>query len=94
MNDKSLPSQPRRRKWLIYTMAVILVLAVSFPFVLEFYLQRKLPDLVNDKTPYTVKISGFKLSLMSGDITVNQLKIATKDPKIKTLPRSREVRAR
>lgn len=85
MNDKSLPSQPRRRKWLIYTVAVILVLAVLFPFALEFYLQRKLPDLVNDKTPYTVKISGFKLSLMSGDITVNQLKIATKDPKNKNI---------
>lgn len=85
MNDKSLPSQPRRRKWLIYTVAVILVLAVLFPFALEFYLQRKLPDLVNDKTPYTVKISGFKLSLMSGDITVNQLKIATKDPENKNI---------
>ncbi|KAA0127278.1 hypothetical protein FY557_14005 [Chryseobacterium sp. SN22] len=83
MNDKSLPPQPRRRKWLIYTIAVIVVLAVAFPFALEFYLQRKLPDLVNDKTPYTVKISGFKLSLMSGDITVNQLKITTKDPKNK-----------
>ncbi|WP_294288781.1 hypothetical protein [uncultured Chryseobacterium sp.] len=85
MNDKSLPPQPRRRKWLIYTIAVIIVLAVAFPFALEFYLQRKLPDLVNDKTPYTVKISGFKLSLMSGDITVNQLKIATKDPKNKNI---------
>lgn len=85
MNDKSLPSQPRRRKWLIYTIAVIVVLAVAFPFALEFYLQRKLPDLVNDKTPYTVKISGFKLSLMSGDITVNQLKIATKNTKNKNI---------
>lgn len=85
MNDKSLPPQPRRRKWLIYTMAVIIVLAVAFPFALEFYLQRKLPDLVNDKTPYTVKISGFKLSLFSGDITVNQLKVTTKDPKDKNI---------
>uniref|UniRef100_A0AAU6WL76 Uncharacterized protein n=1 Tax=Chryseobacterium endophyticum TaxID=1854762 RepID=A0AAU6WL76_9FLAO len=85
MNDKSLPSQPRRRKWLIYTIAVIVVLAVAFPFALEFYLQRKLPDLINDKTSYTVKISGFKLSLMSGDITVNQLKIATKNTKNKNI---------
>ncbi len=85
MNDKSLPPQPRRRKWLIYTIAVIVGLAVVFPFALEFYLQRKLPDLVNHKTPYTVKISGFKLSLMSGNITVNQLKIATKDPNNKNI---------
>ncbi|MDQ1161766.1 hypothetical protein QE422_002134 [Chryseobacterium sp. SORGH_AS 447] len=85
MNDKSLPPQRNRRKWLIYTIAAFAVLAVLFPFVLEFYLQRKLPDLVNDKTPYTVKISGFKLSLMSGNITVNQLKIATKDPNNKNI---------
>lgn len=70
-----------RKRWLLGIGIGILALIIAFPFVLDFYLQRKLPDLVNDKTPYKIELKDFSLSLLKGDFTADQLKISNKNPK-------------
>ena len=70
-----------RKKWFLGTGIGFLVLILAFPFILDFYLQRKLPDLVNDKTPYKIELKDFSLSLLKGNFTADELKISTKNPK-------------
>ncbi|WP_379963174.1 hypothetical protein [Epilithonimonas sp. UC225_85] len=70
-----------RRKWFLGIGISLLILIAAAPFALDFYLQRKLPDLINKKTPYKVELKDFTLSLISGDFTATDLKISTKDPK-------------
>lgn len=70
-----------RKKWFWGIGIGMLVLIIAFPFILDFYLQRKLPDLVNDKTPYKIELKDFSLSLIKGDFTADEMKISTKNPK-------------
>jgi hypothetical protein len=81
MNEKLQKKKHKRKKWFWGIGIGILVLISAFPFVLDFYLQRKLPDLVNDKTPYKIELKDFSLSLLKGDFTADELKISTKNPK-------------
>ncbi len=75
-------SAPRsnRKKWFWGITATIVLLLAIFPFALDFYLQKKLPDLVNSKTPYKLELKNFNLSLISGNFTATDLKISTKNP--------------
>jgi hypothetical protein len=57
------------------------VLMLIFPFALNFYLKRKLPDLINDKTPYQLQLKQFDLDLLSGNLTAEHIKIKNKNPK-------------
>lgn len=81
MNEKLQEKKHTRRKWFLGIGIGFLVLILAFPFALDFYLQRKLPDLVNDKTPYKIELKDFSLSLFKGDFTADELKISTKNPK-------------
>ncbi|MDR6132487.1 hypothetical protein [Chryseobacterium sp. SORGH_AS_1175] len=59
MEEKPVKKRNNRKKWLLGTGIGIVVLILIFPFALDFYLQRKLPDVVNSKTPYHLKAQGF-----------------------------------
>ena len=85
MKNKNLPCSGRRRKWLISIAAVVVALAVLFPFALEYYLEKKLPSLVSSKTPYNLKIADFKLNLFKGNISISKVDISTKNPSDKTV---------
>ncbi|MBD8081490.1 AsmA family protein [Chryseobacterium caseinilyticum] len=85
MKNKTLPSSSRRRKWLLSIAAVLIALAVLFPFALEYYLEKKLPSLISSKTPYTVKLADFKLNLFKGNISILKVDISTKNPSDKAI---------
>lgn len=80
MEKNKLTQKNNRKKWLIRIAVTIIVLIAAFPFALDFFLQRKLPDLINKKTPYQLQLKNFDLSLVSGDFTATDLKISTKNP--------------
>nr|WP_314490278.1 hypothetical protein [uncultured Chryseobacterium sp.] len=80
MDKNKINLKNKREKWLISILAVIIILIVAFPFALNFFLQRKLPDVINKKTPYQLELKNFDLSLLSGDFTATDLKISTKNP--------------
>ncbi len=67
-----------------YCSKYLLILAI-FPFALDFYLQKKLPDLINKKTPYKLELKNFNLSLLSGDFTATDLNISTKNTEDKKI---------
>lgn len=84
--EKNKPNQKStRKKWLIRIAVLIVVLFAAFPFALDFFLQRKLPDLINKKTPYQLQLKNFDLSLVSGDFSATDLKISTKNPNDKKI---------
>lgn len=80
MEEKPLKKKNNRKKWLLGTGIGIIALILIFPLALDFYLQRKLPDVVNTKTPYRLKLKDFNLSLLSGNFTATDLTISTKNP--------------
>jgi len=82
--NNSLPKSNRKKWFWGITITVLLLLAV-FPFALDFYLQKKLPDVINKKTPYKLELKNFDLSLISGDFTATDLKISTKNPNDKKI---------
>ncbi len=80
MTEKS--TKPSKlKKILMITGSTILVLLLIFPFALDAYLKRKLPDLINDKTPYHLTLDKFNLSLISGNLLAENLVINNKNPK-------------
>ncbi|AYM98996.1 hypothetical protein [Chryseobacterium sp. 3008163] len=84
--EKNKPNQKsNRKKWLIRIAVVIVIIFAVFPFALNFFLQRKLPDLINKKTPYQLQLKNFDLSLVSGDFSATDLKISTKNPNDKKI---------
>ena len=85
MEKKNSKLKSNRKKWFLGIAATILLLLAVFPFALDFYLQRKLPDLINKKTPYRLELKNLDLSLISGDFTATDLKISTKDPNDKKI---------
>lgn len=81
MEKKLLKKRTPRKKIFFWTFIGFVTLLAIFPFALDFYLQKKLPDLINEKTPYKVVLKDFNLSLLKGNLTVNDLEITTKNPK-------------
>ncbi|WP_159474335.1 hypothetical protein [Chryseobacterium sp. 18068] len=81
MEKKLLKKRIPRKKIILWTFLGFVTLLAIFPFALDFYLQKKLPDLINEKTPYKVVLKDFNLSLLKGNLTVNDLEISTKNPK-------------
>lgn len=81
MNEIKSTQPSKLRKTLIITGITILVLLLIFPFALNFYLKRKLPDLINAKTPYELQLKQFDLDLLSGNLTAEKIKIRNKNPK-------------
>jgi len=73
------------KKTLMIIVGIILLMLLIFPFALDFYLKRKLPDLINDKTAYNLKLDNFNLSLFSGDLTANNIFINNKNAKDSTV---------
>ncbi len=71
----------KRKKIILTCISVLLLLFVAFPFVLNIYLKSKLPDLVNEKTPYHVDMAQFNFDLISGNLHITDVKIKTKNPK-------------
>ncbi|KFC21462.1 AsmA family protein [Epilithonimonas lactis] len=84
MNEKT--TKPSKlKKILIITGSIILVLFLIFPFALDAYLKRKLPDLINDKTPYHLTLDQFDLDLFSGNLNAENLVINNKNKKDSTV---------
>ena len=84
MNEKS--TKPSKlKKILTITGISVLVLLLIFPFALDAYLKRKLPDLINDKTPYHLTLDQFNLSLFSGNLNAENLVINNKNKKDSTV---------
>lgn len=81
MEKKLLKKRTPRKRIILWTFIGFVTLLAIFPFALDFYLQKKLPDLINEKTPYKVVLKDFNLSLVKGNLTVNDLEITTKNPK-------------
>ena len=81
MEKKLLKKRTPRKRIILWTFIGFVTLIAIFPFALDFYLQKKLPDLINEKTPYKVVLKDFNLSLLKGNLTVNDLEITTKNPK-------------
>lgn len=81
MKKKLLKKRTPRKRIILWTFIGFLTLLAIFPFALDFYLQKKLPDLINEKTPYKVVLKDFNLSLLKGNLTVSDLEITTKNPK-------------
>ncbi|WP_333853115.1 hypothetical protein [Epilithonimonas sp.] len=73
------------KKTLMIIGGIILLLLLIIPFALDFYLKRKLPDLINDKTAYNLKLDDFNLSLFSGNLTANNIFINNKNTKDSTV---------
>ena len=81
MEKKLLKKRTPRKRIFFWTFIGFVTLLAIFPFALDFYLQKKLPDLINEKTPYKAVLKDFNLSLLKGNLTVNDLEITTKNPK-------------
>lgn len=85
MKKNNSGPKTNRKKWFWGITAIILLIVAVFPFALDFYLQKKLPDIINKKTPYKLTLKNFDLSLISGDFTATDLKISTKNPEDKKI---------
>lgn len=71
-----------KRKKIIFTIvSVIILLLVAFPFLINLYLRNKLPDLINEKTPYQVNMKEFNFDLISGNLHIIDVDIKNKNPK-------------
>lgn len=84
MNEKTTKPSKLKKTFTI-TGISILVLLFIFPFALDAYLKRKLPDLINDKTPYHLTLDKFNLSLFSGNLNAENLIINNKNKKDSTV---------
>lgn len=71
----------KRKKVVLMVIGILLSLALIFPFVLNIYLKNKLPQLVNEKTPYQITLEDFSLNLFKGNISANSINIKTKQTK-------------
>ncbi len=80
MKKNELNRKNNRKIWLLRIAVAVIILIAAFPFALDFFLQRKLPDVINKKTPYRLELKNFDLSLISGDFSATDLKISTKNP--------------
>lgn len=85
--EEKLPQKKmsNRKKVFLIVLGCILVLALIFPFALNIYLKNKLPQIVNEKTPYQVSLKDFDLSLFNGDVSANDITIQTKPTKDSTV---------
>lgn len=85
MEKNKINLKNKRKKGLLSIFAVIIILIAAFPFALDFFLKRKLPDVINKKTPYHLELKNLNLSLLSGDFSATDLKISTKNPEDKKI---------
>lgn len=71
----------KRKRVVLIIIGTLVFLALIFPFVLNMYLKNKLPQLVNEKTPYQISLEDFNLSIFKGDISAHSISIKTKETK-------------
>ncbi|WP_300669610.1 hypothetical protein [Soonwooa sp.] len=74
------PKPSKRKKIILISISVVVLLLFAFPFLLNIYLKEKLPDLINEKTPYHVDMDQFNFDLISGDLHIKDVKIKNKNP--------------
>jgi hypothetical protein len=72
------PKFQKRKKTVLIVLGIIGVLALIFPFLLNIYLKHKLPEIINEKTPYQVTLKDFDMNLFRGNISANSVTIKTK----------------
>ncbi|WP_294244975.1 hypothetical protein, partial [uncultured Chryseobacterium sp.] len=85
METKIKQKTGRWKKTVLIILGVLILLALAFPFLLNFYLNRKLPDLINEKTPYRITLQNFDLDLFKGNISTGSIVVKTKptaDPSV------------
>lgn len=84
-SEKPVQKKKNWKKILLIILGIFLLLILATPFLLDIYLKKKLPSLVNEKTPYTLQLQDFDLSLFSGDVVAKDIRIQTKNPKDSTI---------
>lgn len=85
METKITQKTGRWKKTVLIILGILILLALAFPFLLNIYLNRKLPDLVNEKTPYLITLEDFDLNLYKGNISTGSIVVKTKptaDPSV------------
>jgi|GEM_PF-1020583 len=71
----------QHKKWmkrLLITAGVLLALSLIISVLFNLWLQKKLPDLIRDKTPYAIRYQQLSVSVATGNIVADEIKI---DPK-------------
>lgn len=71
----------KRKRVALIIIGILVFLTLIFPFVLNMYLKNKLPQLVNEKTPYQISLEDFNLNIFRGDISAHSISIKTKETK-------------
>ncbi|WP_250254270.1 hypothetical protein [Chryseobacterium sp. Marseille-Q3244] len=77
----------KRKKTALIVLGIVVVIALIFPFLLNLYLKHKLPDLINEKTPYQITLKDFDMNLFKGDISAHTITIKTKPTHDSTVAR-------
>ncbi|MDN5627692.1 MAG: hypothetical protein L0G16_06980, partial [Weeksellaceae bacterium] len=69
----------KTKKILIAIFGTLLILILALPFALDFYLNKKLPDLINQKTDYNLTLDNFGMSLLSGNLEADNVYLINKN---------------
>lgn len=85
MEKKSTRKLSKGKKIALIILGSVVVIALFFPFLLNIYLKNKLPDFVNDKTPYQISLTDFDINLYGGNIEAKNIDIKTKPTKDSTV---------
>ena len=85
MEKKSTRKLSKGKKIALIILGSVVVIALFFPFLLNIYLKNKLPDFVNDKTPYQISLTDFDINLYGGNIEAKNIDIRTKPTKDSTV---------
>ena len=81
----------KTKKILLAILGTLLIIILAFPFALDFYLNKKLPDLINQKTDYNLTLDNFGMSLLSGNLEADNVYLINKNTKDST---KAQIRAR
>jgi len=78
MKTKIKQKPAKWKKTILIIFGVLILLALVSPFLLNIYLKHKLPELINEKTPYRIVLKDFDLDLYKGNISAHSVAIQTK----------------
>ncbi|WP_027388215.1 DUF748 domain-containing protein [Chryseobacterium gregarium] len=78
MKTKIKQKPGKWKKTILIILGILIILVLVFPFLLNIYLKHKLPELINEKTPYRIVLKDFDLDLYQGNISAHSVVVHTK----------------
>ncbi len=81
MKTKIIQKPAKWKKTILIILGFLILVVLVFPFLLNIYLKHKLPQLINEKTPYRIVLKDFDLDLYKGNISAHSVDIHTKTTK-------------